>query len=357
LDLLDRLVVQSLVELDDLGDEPRYRLHETVRQYAARRLDDAGETATTRDRHLDSYRDLLVSIWPTWDDVTLMSAAGCRRITPELDNVAVCLDHAADAGRWDDYAVIAVRAQSPLSQLLPDRARAMLERVADDSHVLAPSLRAEVVCMYGVSLVPLGLDPISQWQRAVELGADGIHPGVVTIMTQLLRTAMTSVSPADQVRLLLQQDAEEAGTGDPPVVVINRLLTRLFAHGAILGEVDLAERVHDQTQTPMFRDRFDGTDASVLVDLWSAVVALDGGALDKVDERCARVHQKVAARLPRGTRTGSNLTWHSAMARGIQGMADAYRGKANQETLRHELDAARMMRFGHGAECLGLALA
>ena len=47
LDLLDRLVAQSLVTLDDQPDPPRYRLLETVRQYGAGRLDAAGETNPT----------------------------------------------------------------------------------------------------------------------------------------------------------------------------------------------------------------------------------------------------------------------------------------------------------------------
>ncbi|HWE62028.1 MAG TPA: BTAD domain-containing putative transcriptional regulator, partial [Chloroflexota bacterium] len=55
LDLLARLVSKSLAQLDDSveapEDETRYRLLETVRQYAAEHLHAAGEEATVRDRH------------------------------------------------------------------------------------------------------------------------------------------------------------------------------------------------------------------------------------------------------------------------------------------------------------------
>ena len=52
LDLLARLVDKSLVQAEaERGGEARYRLLETVRQYAAERLAEAGEAAAARDRH------------------------------------------------------------------------------------------------------------------------------------------------------------------------------------------------------------------------------------------------------------------------------------------------------------------
>jgi non-specific serine/threonine protein kinase len=52
--LLDRLVAHSLVvrESPNVLDEPRYRLLETIRQFAADRLVEAGETTQARDDHL-----------------------------------------------------------------------------------------------------------------------------------------------------------------------------------------------------------------------------------------------------------------------------------------------------------------
>jgi predicted ATPase len=52
LEAVGRLVDKSLVVAEERGSEARYRLLETIRQYAADRLAEAGETATTRDRHL-----------------------------------------------------------------------------------------------------------------------------------------------------------------------------------------------------------------------------------------------------------------------------------------------------------------
>ena len=53
LDTLTHLVEKSLVEREPAQD--RYRLLETVRQYARERLDVAGETPDTRTRHLEFY--------------------------------------------------------------------------------------------------------------------------------------------------------------------------------------------------------------------------------------------------------------------------------------------------------------
>jgi predicted ATPase len=47
-----RLVDHSLVVVERSAGEARYRLLETVRQYAAERLEEAGEEATVRHRHL-----------------------------------------------------------------------------------------------------------------------------------------------------------------------------------------------------------------------------------------------------------------------------------------------------------------
>ncbi|MGH9247452.1 MAG: helix-turn-helix transcriptional regulator [Acidimicrobiales bacterium] len=55
LDALGRLVDKSLVVAEERDGEARYRLLETIRQYAHDRLQAAGEVAAVGDRHLDHY--------------------------------------------------------------------------------------------------------------------------------------------------------------------------------------------------------------------------------------------------------------------------------------------------------------
>jgi predicted ATPase/class 3 adenylate cyclase/DNA-binding CsgD family transcriptional regulator len=52
---LGRLVDKSLISMDEREGEARYRLLETIRQYAADRLQAAGEADATRDRHLAHF--------------------------------------------------------------------------------------------------------------------------------------------------------------------------------------------------------------------------------------------------------------------------------------------------------------
>jgi predicted ATPase/class 3 adenylate cyclase len=58
LDLLAKLVDKSLVATVEVGDEVRYRMLETLRQFARERLADEGESDTLGRRHLDHFRKL-----------------------------------------------------------------------------------------------------------------------------------------------------------------------------------------------------------------------------------------------------------------------------------------------------------
>ncbi|HVE92100.1 MAG TPA: hypothetical protein VNE62_07355 [Actinomycetota bacterium] len=58
LDLLDSLAQKSLVQPDDAGAESRYRLLETIRQFALDRLKGAGEEDALRTRHLEYFANL-----------------------------------------------------------------------------------------------------------------------------------------------------------------------------------------------------------------------------------------------------------------------------------------------------------
>ena len=59
LDLLTSLVDKSLVLAEDQGGIVRYRLLETVRQYAGEKLAEGGEDAAARDRHVEWYVGLV----------------------------------------------------------------------------------------------------------------------------------------------------------------------------------------------------------------------------------------------------------------------------------------------------------
>jgi len=58
LEVIDRLASKSLVAVELIGDGTRYRLLETVRQYAAGRLAGAGVTEAARQRHAVAFLEL-----------------------------------------------------------------------------------------------------------------------------------------------------------------------------------------------------------------------------------------------------------------------------------------------------------
>ena len=55
LDLLTLLIDKSLVVAENAGGPTRYRLMETLRQYALEKLGESGEANQVRDRHRDHY--------------------------------------------------------------------------------------------------------------------------------------------------------------------------------------------------------------------------------------------------------------------------------------------------------------
>lgn len=65
---LRRLIEKSLLVADTRSDVTRYRMLETVRQYAVARLDASGELDRVQDRHLDTFLALAESARPLLDE-------------------------------------------------------------------------------------------------------------------------------------------------------------------------------------------------------------------------------------------------------------------------------------------------
>jgi predicted ATPase/DNA-binding NarL/FixJ family response regulator len=93
-ELVTRLVDKSLVQFDDQWS--RYRLLETIRQYASERLVQSGESAGVRDRHLGVFFRLAEEAAPTF--VTGEGPATLARLDGEHDNLDAALDWAEASG-------------------------------------------------------------------------------------------------------------------------------------------------------------------------------------------------------------------------------------------------------------------
>jgi predicted ATPase/class 3 adenylate cyclase/DNA-binding CsgD family transcriptional regulator len=106
LDPLTHLVEKSLVVPDEQTTEPRYRLLETVRQYAREKLLDAGDGEATRSRHLAFFASLAAEAW-----VKLRSSGQDRwwpRVDAELDNFRTAIDWSLHGGDTAAGAAIVV---------------------------------------------------------------------------------------------------------------------------------------------------------------------------------------------------------------------------------------------------------
>ena len=101
LDLLGRLVDKSLVIVDASAEsrETRYRLLETIRQYALEKLLAAGDAPTIRDRHLEYYMRMAEE-----SELKIFgseSGAWFRRLDRELDNIRSAIEWCTASGKAD----------------------------------------------------------------------------------------------------------------------------------------------------------------------------------------------------------------------------------------------------------------
>jgi predicted ATPase/DNA-binding SARP family transcriptional activator len=94
LSTLSALVEKSLVICDRSAAETRYRLLDTVRQFAAEKLGQAGEHEDFRERHTRHFFDLAVALEPRVF-TGAADAAAVARLDRESDNLHAALDSLA----------------------------------------------------------------------------------------------------------------------------------------------------------------------------------------------------------------------------------------------------------------------
>jgi predicted ATPase/DNA-binding CsgD family transcriptional regulator len=90
LDHLGSLVEKSLVVKEDLTGVASYRLHETMREYAALKLSDAGEVDLLGDRFIEYYRSTYLVALP---DARYRLPEWLQSVDRDIDNVRAALGH------------------------------------------------------------------------------------------------------------------------------------------------------------------------------------------------------------------------------------------------------------------------
>jgi non-specific serine/threonine protein kinase len=116
LDLLTHLANKSLVVVQRKpGVAARYRLLDTVRAFAREKLEEAGETAVTRQRHFDFFYTLAQQASLFGAEIGLW----LNRLEPELDNLRVALMWQLADEPMDSCPPLAARAEKTLQMLIP----------------------------------------------------------------------------------------------------------------------------------------------------------------------------------------------------------------------------------------------
>lgn len=136
---LDSLVRKSLVVADHTTTHTRYRLFETIRQFAEDRLEAAGELAATRDRHAAYFAGRASAQWDTWNgpgwrdavdwvDAELANLRAAFRWSSAQGEVAVATDIAAHAALMG-FSVQLFETLGWAEELLPAAAAADVPRL------------------------------------------------------------------------------------------------------------------------------------------------------------------------------------------------------------------------------------
>lgn len=109
LDQLTLLVDKSLVQADNAAERTRYRLLETIRDYALEKLVEAGETDALRRRHRDYYTALAAGL----------DAPACNDFRRVVANVETDIDNLRAAFAYSRECGERARALQMASSLLP----------------------------------------------------------------------------------------------------------------------------------------------------------------------------------------------------------------------------------------------
>lgn len=97
LDLLAHLADRSMIVVDDSGEEARYHLLETIRQYAREKLLESGEAERVRDRHLEFFVTVAEEAEPKLYGAE--PAKWLAQLEAEHDNLRAAIEWAIESGK------------------------------------------------------------------------------------------------------------------------------------------------------------------------------------------------------------------------------------------------------------------
>jgi predicted ATPase/class 3 adenylate cyclase/DNA-binding CsgD family transcriptional regulator len=182
LDQLSLLVDKSLVVTDDSRGRTRYRLLETVRQYAQEKLGESGEADAVRTRHRDYYTALAAAV---------DAPAGTDYEQP-LEQAELEIDNLRAAFGWsceNSETALALTLASSLQPLWISRGRAregrawfetvFTDEVAQDADVAAAERARSLADIAVIDTFFGAADSLNRAQQALGLARDIEEPAVL----------------------------------------------------------------------------------------------------------------------------------------------------------------------------------
>jgi predicted ATPase len=159
LDRLQSLVDKSLVRV---REGQRFWMLETIREFAAERLQDSGEKAELRRRHAEYFLRLAESAHLSADTTDL--GQRFEIATPELDNLRAAMDWAAESGDVALALEIALALESLWVAQQPHEGVRRYEELIDAAGELPPEVNARALRALGGVVFMLG-----EFERGTEL--------------------------------------------------------------------------------------------------------------------------------------------------------------------------------------------
>jgi predicted ATPase/class 3 adenylate cyclase len=159
-DVLGQLVDKSLVVADDTDQGVRYRLLETIRQYAQEQLEASGDGGEVRRRHADHYAELVEAAGPHL--AGLDQQRWTDSIRAETDNLHTVLDWAIETESPEHALrlVAPLPVASGVDRLILDWAPVAVSITGAPDHPLFP----EAACWASLASAHIG-----DYERAEEL--------------------------------------------------------------------------------------------------------------------------------------------------------------------------------------------
>ena len=181
LDQLTLLVDKSLVVGDESGGRTRYRLLETVRQYALEKLGESGEADAVRTRHRDHYTAM----------AALLDAPAGSDYEKRLEQAEIEIDNLRAAFGWSRETSAIALALALASSLQPlwlgrgciQEGLAWFDAVLTDPEArhpeVAAAVRARALADKAVLDAYLGADSLNQAEQAVAIARDVDDPALL----------------------------------------------------------------------------------------------------------------------------------------------------------------------------------